>query len=79
MDSFAFWLHKPFDPRPVSKPTRRRTRFVTIRYTGSFGRSAVKALIVFMLLAIMANIVGERTGRGPDANELGRTAGAAAR
>jgi len=79
MDSFAFWLHKPFDPRRVSKPTRRRTHFVTIRYRGSLGRSAVKALIVFMLLAIMTNVVGERTGQGLDANELGHTAGVAAR
>ena len=79
MDSFAFWLHKPFDPRRVSRPRRRRTHFVTIRYRGSFGRSAVKALVVLVLLAPMTNDFGERTGQDLDAHEVASTAGAATR
>jgi hypothetical protein len=58
MNTFIFWLDKPFDPRPVSRPARRTTHIVTIRYSGSFGRSAVKALIVLMLLATMSKAIG---------------------
>lgn len=78
MESFAFWLDRPFDPRRASRHRQRRARHVTIRYNGSIGRSAVKALIVLALLATMSNVIGERTGQELDANELGRTAAAAA-
>jgi len=77
MEAFAFWLDKPFDPRRISRPQDCRTRYVTIRYRGSLGRSAVKALIVFALLAILTNVIGERPGQDLDANELGHTAVAA--
>ena len=70
MNSFIFWLDKPFHPRRISKQMRRRTRFVTIRYRGSFARSAIKTLIVLMLLAIMSNIIGERTSQNLDTNEV---------
>ena len=70
MESFAFWLDRPFDPRRASRLRRRRTRYVTIRYKGSLGRSAAKALIVLALLATMSNVIGERTGQELDANEL---------
>jgi hypothetical protein len=75
MDSFIFWLDKPFHPRHISKPARRRSCVVTIRYRGSFGRSAIKALIVFVLLAIMSNVIGERASRNPDANGVAYTVG----
>jgi hypothetical protein len=77
MDSFASWLDKPFYPRRISKQIRRRTRFVTIRYRGSFGRSAIKAFIVLVLLAIMSNGIGERTSQNLDANEIAYKAGSA--
>jgi len=70
MDSFVFWLDKPFDRRRISRQMRRRTRFVTIRYRGSFARSAIKTLIVLVLLAIMSNVIGERTSQNLDANEV---------
>ena len=70
MNSFVSWLDKPFDPRRVSTQMRRRTRFVTIRYRGSFTRSAIKTLIVLMLLAVMSNVIGERTSQNLDANEV---------
>lgn len=76
MNSFAFWLDRPFDPRRISRPIRRGTRRVTIRYRGSFARSAIKALIVLMLLAIMANVIGERTSPALDANEVAAKSGA---
>jgi hypothetical protein len=75
MDSFVFWLDKPFHPRRLSRQARRGTRFVTIRYRGSFGRSAIKALIVLVLLAIMSNVIGERARQNPDVNEAAYTVG----
>jgi len=77
MNSFVSWLDKPFDPRRVSTQMRRRTRFVTIRYRGSFTRSAIKTLIVLMLLAIMSNVIGERTSQNLDANEVAYEGGSA--
>jgi hypothetical protein len=77
MDSFVFWLDRPFDPRRISKQRRPRARYVTIRYRGSFGRSAVKALVVLVLLAIMSNAVGERTTLNLDANEVAAKVGSA--
>jgi len=77
MNSFVFWLDRPFNPRRIAKPIRRRTRLVTIRYRGSFARSAIKALIVLMLLAIMSNVIGERTSPALDANEVAAKSGAA--
>ncbi len=77
MNSFAFWLDKPFDPRRLSRQARRGTRFVTIRYRGSFARSAIKTLIVLMLLAIMSNVIGERTSQNLDANEVACKGGSA--
>jgi len=53
MKSFAFWLDRPFDPRRGSGRYRPKARFVIIRYRGSFGRSAVRALIILALLAII--------------------------
>lgn len=53
MDSFVFWLDRPFDPRRPSKPKRPGTRTVIIRFRGSIGRPAVRALIVLALLAIV--------------------------
>jgi hypothetical protein len=70
MESFVFWFDKPFDPRRISKRKWHGTRFVTIRYRGSFGRSVIKALIVLAFLAIMSNVVGERTSQYLDANEV---------
>jgi len=70
MNSFVFWLDKPFNPRRISKQARRGIRFVTIRYRGSFARSAIKTLIVLVLLAIMSNVIGERTSQNLDANEV---------
>jgi len=77
MNSFVSWLDKPFDPRRVSTQMRRRTRFVTIRYRGSVARSAIKTLIVLMLLAIMSNVIGERTSQNLDANEVAYKGGSA--
>jgi len=77
MNSFVFWLDKPFHPRRISKPMRRGNRFVTIRYRGSFARAAIKTLIVLMLLAIMSNVIGDRTSPTPDANEVASKSGAA--
>jgi uncharacterized protein (UPF0305 family) len=77
MNSFVSWLDKPFDPRRVSAQMRRRARFVTIRYRGSFTRSAIKTLIVLMLLAIMSNVIGERTSRNLGANEVANKRGSA--
>jgi len=70
MNPFVFWLDKPFAPSRISRQIRRRTRLVIIRYRGSFGRSAIKALIVLALLAIMSNVIGERTSQNLDANEV---------
>lgn len=53
MESFVFWLDRPFPPRRASKPRRPGTRTVVIRYRGSLGRSAVRALIILALLAIV--------------------------
>jgi hypothetical protein len=77
MDSFVFWSDKPFDPRLVSRRRRHRARTVTIRYRGSLGRSAVKALIVLALLAVMSNVIGERTTQSLDANEVAAEVGSA--
>ena len=77
MNSFVFWLDRPFDPRRASKQMRRRTSFVTIRYRGSFARSAIKTLIVLVLLAIMSNVIGERTSQNLDANEVAYKVGSA--
>lgn len=77
MEAFAFWFNKPFDPRRAPKPGRGGTRYVVLRYRGSIGRSAVKALIVFALLAILTSVIGDRTGQGLDAYEVASTAGAA--
>jgi hypothetical protein len=70
MDPFVFWTGKPFDPRRAAKPMRPGTRYVILRYRGSIGRSAVKALIVFALLAVLTNVIGERTGLDLDAYEV---------
>lgn len=75
MESFAFWLDKPFNPRHISRQARRGTRLVTIRYRGSFGRSAIKALIVLVLLAILSNVIGERARQNPDINEIAYSVG----
>lgn len=77
MDPFVSWLDRPFHPGRISKPRRRGGHYVTIRYRGSFGRSAVKALIVLALLAVMANIIGDRTNQDLGANEVAYTAGLA--
>jgi len=77
MDPFVFWLDKPFNPRRASKAIRRRARFVTIRYRGSLSRSAIKTLIVIMLLAIMSNVMGERTNQNPDATMVAGEVGSA--
>jgi hypothetical protein len=58
MNSFAFWYAKPFNPRRPVRRTRRGTHVVTIRYDGSFSRTAVKALIVLAFLAVLSNIIG---------------------
>jgi len=75
MNSFVSWLDKPFHPRRLSEQTRRRTRVVTIRYRGSFARSAIKTMIVLMLLAVLSSVVGERTNQNLSANEVARQAG----
>lgn len=77
MEVFTFWLNKPFDPRRAPKPGRGGTRYVVLRYRGSIGRSAVKVLIVFALLAILTSVIGERTGQDLDAYEVASTASAA--
>jgi len=77
MNSFVFWFDKPFNPRRIAKPIRRKTRFVTIRYRGSFTRSAIKTLVVLALLAIMSNVIGERTSQNLDANEVANKGGSA--
>lgn len=74
MDPFAFWLKRPFDPRRPARRTRRTAPVVTIRYRGSFGRSAVKALIVLALLAAIASFIGERPSPGLAANEVAAAA-----
>jgi hypothetical protein len=50
---------------------------MTIRYRGSFARSAIKTLIVLVLLAIMSNVIGERTSQNLDANEVAYKVGSA--
>lgn len=75
MDAFVCWLDRPFHPGRVSKPRRRGGHYVTIRYRGSFGRSAVKALIVLALLAVMASVIGDRASQDLGANEVAHTAG----
>lgn len=70
INAFAVWLDRPFQPRRLSEPTGRGTRIVTIRCRGSFGRSAVKALIVLVLLAFMATAFGDRQGQDPGANRF---------
>ena len=76
VNSFAFWLDRPFNPRRVPRRSRR-TRFVTIRYRGSFGRSVVKTLIVLALLAIMSNVIGERAAGNLGADETAAEVGGA--
>jgi hypothetical protein len=70
MNSFVSWLDRPFHPDRISKRGRRQTGFVTIRYRGSFTRSAVKALIVVVLLAVLSNVIGERTAQNLGADEV---------
>ena len=77
MNSFVFWFDRPFDPRRGSHKMRRRGRFVTIRYSGSFGRSAVKALIVLAFLATLSKVIGERPGHDLAGNKVAYTIGAA--
>ena len=77
MNSFAFWLDRPFNPRRVPSRSRRQARFVTIRYRGSFGRSVVKTLIVLALLAIMSNVIGERAAGNLGADEAAAEVGGA--
>jgi hypothetical protein len=78
MESFVFWLDRPFHPRRPSKEKRRRAGYVTIRYSGSFGRSAIKALVVLALLAVLTSVIGDRAGQDLDAHEVASSAGAAA-
>lgn len=82
LDPLAFWLDRPFDPHRRAKRalhrTRHQARVVTIRYRGSFGRSAVKALIVLALIAAIASFVGERPSPSLDANEVSAASGNAA-
>jgi hypothetical protein len=70
MDSFVFWPDKPFNPRLISTQIRRRTRFMTIRYRGSFARSAINTLIVLMFLASLSNVIGERANQDLAVNEV---------
>lgn len=70
METYIFWLNRPFDPRPASKTKRRQGRYVTIRYRGSFGRSAAKALIILVLLAAMASAIGDRGNQNLNAKEV---------
>ena len=74
METFIFWLNRPFDPRPSSKPKRRRARYVTIRYRGSFGRAAVRALIILALLATIASAIGDRGSQDLNAKEVSAAA-----
>jgi hypothetical protein len=76
MEALTFWLDKPFDPRRARKPARRG-RTVVLRYTGSIGRAAVKALIVFALLAVLTSVIGDRAGQDLDAHEVASSAGIA--
>jgi hypothetical protein len=76
MDAIVFWPDKPFNPHLPPRPRRRGSRSVVIRCQGSFGRSAIKALIVIMLLAFMSSGIGERTGQNLGANEVAHEAGA---
>ncbi|HDT12930.1 MAG TPA: hypothetical protein ENO03_01090 [Candidatus Aminicenantes bacterium] len=73
-NTFIFWLDRPFDPRPTAKPRRRKGRYVTIRYRGSFGRSAVKALIILVFLAAMASAIGDRGSQDLSAKEVSAAA-----
>jgi len=77
MNTFIYWSDKPFNPRRSPSQIRRRTRYVTIRYRGSLGRSAVKAFVVLLFLAIMSNVMGGRTSQNRDANEVATKAGSA--
>ena len=70
LDAFASWLDRPFQPRRLSKPRGRGPRAVTIRYRGSFGHSAVKALILLVFLAFMATAIGDRPGQDLGARRL---------
>lgn len=72
MNAFVFWLERPFNPRRVPRKGRSRGRTVTIRYSGSFGRSAFKILIVLALLMTMSNVIGDATSQ-----DLPRAAAAA--
>jgi hypothetical protein len=76
MDAIVFWPDKPFNPRLPSRPRRRGARSVVIRYRGSFGLSAIKALIVILLLAFMSSVIGERPSQSLGANEVASKAGA---
>ncbi len=78
MESFVFWLNRPFRPGRISRKTRRGTRVVAIRYRGSLGRSAVKTLIVLALLAVMSNVFGERPARNLGAKDVASEVGGAA-
>jgi hypothetical protein len=75
MESFAFWLDRPFDTRRASGPRGRRVRYVVLRYRGSLRRSAVKVLVVFALLATMSNVIGDRAGQDLEANDIPYAAG----
>ena len=77
MDSFVSWLDSPFNPRRISKTIRRKARCVTIRYRGSFARSAIKTLIVLMLLAVTPSVIGERTSTHRDSGEAAFEIGSA--
>ena len=70
VNAFAIWLDRPFQPRRLSKPRGRGPRTVTIRYRGSFRHSAVKALILLVLLAFMATAIGDRPGQDLGANRF---------
>jgi hypothetical protein len=78
MDSLVFWLDRPFKARQVVRRMKPRPGVVTIRYRGSFARSALKAFVVLALLAFLVNGLGERKSQGLSANEVASTAGAAA-
>lgn len=74
METYIFWLDRPFDPRPATKPKRRKGRYVTIRYRGSFGRAAAKAMIILVLLAAMASAIGDRGSQNLNAREVSASA-----
>lgn len=78
MKPFVSWLDRPFNPRHFAEPMRPGGRFVTIRYSGSFGRSAVKVLVVLALLAAMSSIIGEKSVQDLAAVEASYTIGAVA-